>query len=73
MVRLLYKHYGGIEWFYNKPFYLFISCLKNCIEQERKIYDIAVTIINKIKNVDIPVVNKTIRTAEEIMKDYGLN
>lgn len=72
MLRLLYKYYGGIEWFNNKPFYLFVGCLQNCVEQERKLYDIANSIINKTDEIKVPKLNKKMRTAEEIMNDYGL-
>ena len=63
----MYKYYGGIEYFYDKDWELFVNCL------EYEIPRLIEIIFNKIQNNDvIDTFNKKMRSAEDIMKDYGL-
>ena len=72
-MRLLYKDYGGIEWFDDMPFILLIECLKHSLDKENelpKLFNMVLDYINGNKNIE--PINKKMRSAEEIMKDYGL-
>lgn len=72
-MQLFYKYYGGIEWFENKPFILLSECLKHAIDKENelpKLLNMALDYINGKKEIE--PINKQMRSAEEIMKDYGL-
>jgi len=78
ILRLLHKDYGGIEWFNDKPLIFLSNCLKNSIENELKIPKLIQKYIDQmlgketsISNDDFEI-NKKMRSAEEIMKDYGL-
>lgn len=73
MLRILYKYYGGIDWFDDKPFILITECIKHSIDKENevpKLINMALDYINGKKEIE--PINKQMRSAEEIMKDYGL-
>ena len=72
-MQLLYKYYGGIEWFDDKPFFLLTECLKHSIEKENELPKLLNMALDYIEgNKEIEPINKHMRSAEEIMKDYGL-
>lgn len=70
----MYKYYGGIEYFYDKDWTLFVDCLEHAVYKENEIPRLIEIIFNKIQNNDvIDTFNKKMRSAEDIMKDYGLS
>lgn len=70
----MYKYYGGIEYFYDKDWELFVDCLEYAINKDNEIPRLIEIIFNKIQNNDvIDTFNKKMRSAEDIMKDYGLS
>lgn len=72
-MQLLYKYYGGIEWFEDKSFILLSECLKHCIDKENEIPRLLNMALDYIQGKkEIEPINKKMRSAEEIMKDYGL-
>lgn len=76
MLRLLYKHYGGITFFENKSTYLLSKCLENAVKKEQEIPNIILECINAIKGSSYSLSdikhNKKMRSSDEILKDYGL-
>lgn len=78
MLRILYKHYGGIDWFDNKPSFLLADCLDNAVKKESELPKLINEIVKKVSHEKtfIPHFDnhpkKKMRSAEEIMKDYGL-
>ena len=74
LLRLLYKYYGGINFFKNKNLKLLVDCVSHAIEKEMQIPKMINKVIDSIKNKDFKseFINKNMRSAEEIMKDYGL-
>ena len=72
-MRLLHKYYGGIDWFENKPLYLLVECLKHSLDKENEIPKLLNMALDYIEgNKKIEPINKNMRSAREIMKDYGL-
>lgn len=72
-MRLLYKYYGGIEWFEDKPFILLVECLKHSVDKQNEIPKLLNMALDyMLGNKNIEPINKQMRSAEEIMKDYGL-
>lgn len=70
----MYKYYGGIEYFYDKDWALFVDCLEHAVYKENEIPRLIEIIFNKIQNNNvISTFNKKMRSAEDIMKDYGLS
>lgn len=73
---MLYKNYGGIDWFSDKPIFLLVQCLENSIEKEQAIPklidEIIATIFHHSPTFNSVSKNKKMRSREEIMKDYGL-
>ena len=70
----MYKYYGGIEYFYDKDWELLVDCLKYAVNKENEIPRLIEMIFNKLQNNDvIDTFNKKMRSAEDIMKDYGLS
>lgn len=73
ILRIFYKYYGGIEYFYDKDWELCIDCLEHAIYKENEIPRLIEIVFNKIfKNEEIKSFNNKMRSAEEIMKDYEL-
>lgn len=68
----MYKYYGGIEYFYDKDYELFIDCLNHAIYKENEIPRLIEIIFNKLNGNDFPIIKKQMRRAEDILKDYGL-
>lgn len=74
ILRLFFKYYGGIEKFYDEDWELMVDCLKHAVDKENEIPRIISIIFDKLSNNSsaIETFNKKMRSAEEIMKDYGL-
>lgn len=73
VLRLFFKYYGGIEYFYDKDWELCVDCLECALDKENQIPKIISMIFDMITNkTKIGTFNKKMRSAEEIMKDYGL-
>lgn len=73
VLHILYKYYGGIEWFNDKPFFLLVDCLKEGIEKELELPRIIQEIYEFINGKpQVNSINKKMRSAKEILKDYGL-
>lgn len=68
----MYKFYGGIEYFYDKDYELFIDCLNYAVTKENEIPRLIEIIFNKITGNNFNAINKNMRSAEDILKDYGL-
>lgn len=53
---------------------LLVECLEHAIDKEQEIPKLIMTILNKVNNKDVEEFNvkENMRTAEEILKDYGL-
>ena len=74
----MYKHYGGIDWFDDKPSFLLEKCLDNGVKKESELPKLINEIVKKVSHSKtfIPQFEqnstKKMRSAEEIMKDYGL-
>ena len=69
----MHKYYGGIEKFYDEDYHLFLDCLNHAIEKENEIPRLIEMIFNKLtKNEEFTSIKKNMRSAEEILKDYGL-
>ena len=79
-MRLLYKHYRGIDFFEGKPLFLLSDCLENAIKKETEIPRLIFECYNQLigkKGFTNSFDNafnsrKKMRTREEILKDYGL-
>ena len=73
---MLYKNYGGIDWFSDKPIFLLVQCLENVIEKEQAIPklidEIIATIFHRSPSFNPVSKKKKMRSREEIMRDYGL-
>ena len=70
---MFYKYYGGIEYFFDKDWELCVDCLEYAAEKENEIPRLINLIFKKIThNSDFGTFNKHMRSAEEILKDYGL-
>lgn len=53
-----------------------VDCLEYAVNKENelpKIIDMVLSKIFKVNNSDIPTYNKKMRTAKDILKDYGLD
>lgn len=78
VLRILYKHYGGIDWFEDKPSFLLGECLDNGIKKETELPKLINEIVKKLSHEKsfVPQLEqkpkKKMRSAEDIMKDYGL-
>lgn len=68
----MHKYYGSIDWFENEPVFLFCNCLERGIEKEMEIPRLIEHITKIIKKEPIFTEKEGMRSAEEIMKDYGL-
>jgi hypothetical protein len=73
----MYKHYGGVERFKGRSSFLFVKCLENAIKKENELPKLINEIVKEISNKDtfVPQFDKPVkkmRSAEEILKDYGL-
>lgn len=72
ILRLLHKHYGGIDKFDDLE--IMNDCILHAIKKESEIPKLVSEIIQKINcyiNGETQE-NRKLRSAEEIMKDYGL-
>lgn len=75
VLRILYKHYGGIEKFKRSSF-LLSNCLDNAVKKETELPKLINEIVKQlsgssfIPQFDPPA--KKMRSAEDILKDYGL-
>ncbi len=74
ILRLFWKYYGGIDKFYDEDWELFVDCLEHAINKENEIPRLIKTFIDKFEKGENPIgtFNKKMRSAEEIMKDYGI-
>lgn len=72
VLHLLYKYYGGIDWFENKPVFLLGECLRTAIKKEGEIPKLINEILSLLLGQPNFEERTNMRTAEEIMKDYGL-
>lgn len=73
ILLLLHKYYGGIDWFEDKSVFLFVTCLENAIKKENAIPKFIYGLVCKITGQPAEYEEKkNMRTAAEIMKDYGL-
>lgn len=69
----MYKYYGGIEWFEDKSFNLLIECLKHSLDKENELPRLLNMALDYIQGKkEIEPINKQMRSAKEIMQDYGL-
>lgn len=70
---MCYKNYGGIDFFYDKDYELFIDCLEYAIQKENEVPTLINLIYSKLFNAEeSSTINRKMRTAEEIKKDYGM-
>lgn len=72
MLRILYKYYGGIDWFYDKPVFLLLECLENGLKKEQQIPKLINTIFKQISGEPEFEEPKKMRSAEDIARDYGI-
>lgn len=79
ILRLLYKNYGGIEWFEDKSLIFLCKCIENSVENEIKIPKMIKQCLNFLlgdrTTSFLGIDNKSLknmRTADEIKKDYGI-
>lgn len=70
MLRILYKHYGGIDWFEDMSITFIVECILNGVRKEMEIPKLINTILGKVTNQPVYEENKKMRTREEILKDY---
>ena len=73
----MYKHYGGVERFKGYSSFLFVKCLENGIKKENELPKLINEIVKELSTNDtfVPQFEKPVkkmRSAEEILKDYGL-
>lgn len=69
----MYKYYGGIEWFEDKSFNLLTECLKHSLDKENELPRLLNMALDYIQGKkEIEPINKQMRSAKEIMQDYGL-
>ena len=69
----MYKYYGGIEWFEDKSFTLLTECLKHSLDKENELPRLLNMALDYIQGKkEIEPINKQMRSAKEIMQDYGL-
>lgn len=76
---MLYKDYGGIEWFEDKPLIFLCRCIKNSLENELKIPKIIEKFVSQLNgnksnlySNDTFNSKRKMRTENEILKDYDL-
>ena len=75
ILRLFWKYYGGIEKFYEEDWTFFVDCLEYAVYKDNEIPRIVNILINKFFNNDtvFETFNKKMRSAEDILKDYGIS
>ena len=73
ILRLLFKYYGGIDWFEDKSFDLFIDCLNHAITKENEIPKLINKVFEHLSNkTQFKSLKKKMKSAEELLKEYGL-
>ena len=76
-LRLLHKHYGGIDFFNGKSTRLMVRCLERAIKKESEIpnmlFECMKMITGEREIPDFKQISKLMRSREDILKDYGLN
>ena len=76
ILHILYKYYGGIAFFENKPISLLNNCINYGIKKEQEIpkliYEIFKYISVETSELEAEPINKHMRSREEILKDYGM-
>lgn len=72
MLRLLHKHYGGIDWFEDIPIPFIVECILNGVRKEMEIPKLINKILGKVTNQPVFEDKKQMRSSEEILKDYGV-
>lgn len=72
ILRLLHKHYGGIDRF--SDFSLMSKCILHAAHKEAEIPKLINDLLLNWKGeiTEIPKTNKNMRGAKEIMEDYGI-